>query len=140
MGKDFTVTVEGERGKEFEGIFGTRTVHVESPLPVMVHLEGKPEAELAYFLDLDLLTNEQRQNLIQHLAGKFGTTYESVDAAVDYYGLPIRANETVVTVENPQKWLLDDEPWDKAAATEEVEPMSDLDDEPWDEYDGFDEY
>lgn len=139
MAKDFTVTVDGERGEEFQQIFGTKTVHVKSPFAQMVRNENTDQEEAAYMLDLELLTDEQRQNLIQHFAGKYGATYEAVKSSIEYLGVPTRASETVVTVENPQKWLLDDEPWDKAAATEEVEPMSDLDD-PFDEFDGFDEY
>ena len=139
MSSDFTVTVYGERGAEFEQIFGTRTVHVCSPFPTMAHLEGKVEAESVYMLDLEMLTAEQRSKLINHVAQKFSADPAAVEAAINALGLPIRASDTVVTVSNPQKWLLDDEPWDKALATEEVEPMSDLDD-PFDEFDGFDEY
>lgn len=139
MGSDVTVTVYGERGAEFEQIFGTKTVHVCSPFPTMAHLEGKAEAESVYMLDLDMLTDEQRTNLVQHIAQKFSADSLAVEAAINALGLPIRASDTVVTVANPQKWMLDDEPWDKALATEEVEPMSDLDD-PFDDFDGFDEY
>jgi hypothetical protein len=140
MASDFTVTVQGERGDEFKSIFGTNVVHVCSPFPTMAHLEGKAEAESVYMLDLEMLTVEQQGKLIVHLANKFSADPAAVEAAVMALGLPIRASDTVVTVSNPQKWLLDDEPWNKADATEEVEPMSDLDDEPFDEYDGFDEY
>lgn len=139
MGSDFTVTVYGERGEEFQQIFGTKTVHVCSPFPTMAHLEGKAEAESVYMLDLAMLTVEQQSKLIAHLANKFNADPAAVEAAVMALGLPIRASDTVVTVSNPQKWLLDDEPWDKALAAEEVDPMSDLDD-PFDDFDGFDEY
>ena len=50
-------------------------------------------------------------------------------------GLPIRANETVVTVGNPQKWLLDD-----AVTPIQEDRMAEAMDEPFDEYDGFDEF
>ena len=71
MAKDFTVTVDGERGEEFQRIFGTKTVHVLSPFPQMAHLEGKAEAESVYMLDLDMLTVEQQGKLILHLSQKF---------------------------------------------------------------------
>lgn len=132
MGSDFTVTVYGERGEEFKGLFGSNTVHVRSPFPSMAHLEGNAEAESVYMLDLEMLTDEQRAKLVDHVAQKFNADPKAVEAAINALGLPIRASDTVVTVSNLQKWLLDDEPWDKADATEEVEPL--------DEFDGFDEY
>ena len=138
MPQDFTITVMGERGEEFKAMFGTNTVHVCSPFPTMARLEGREEPESVYMLDLAMLTDDQQANLFIHLARKFSADPKAVEAAVKALGLPILANETVVTVNNPQKWLLDDEPWDKADATEEVEPLSDLDD-PFDE-DGFDEF
>lgn len=135
MAKDFTVTVFGERGEEFQQIFGTKTVHVRSPFPQMAHLDGKSEAESVYMLDLEMLTTEQRTKLVEHVANKFSAEPAAVEAAINALGLPIRANETVVTVENPQKWLLDD-----AVTPIQEDRMAEAMDEPFDEYDGFDEY
>jgi len=139
MAKDFTVTVYGERGEEFEKLFGTRTVNVRSPFPVLANLGGNPVPESVYMLDLELLTNEQRAKLVQHIAEKFSANPSDVSHFLDEEGLPIKASDTVVTVTNPQKWLLDDEPFDKND-THEFDVMSDLDDDEVEEFDGFDEF
>ncbi len=138
MGKDFTVTLFGERGEEYEKVIGTRTINVRSPFPEARRLEGKAESELVYMVDLDLLTDEQRKKLIEHVANKFGADVRAVEAAINALGLPIRASETVVTVDHPQKWLLDDAP--NAEELEKFDIMSDLDDDPNVDDDGFGDY
>ena len=105
MGKDFTVTVcEPERRAEFEAIFGTATVHVKSPFPVRANLPGRPDC-LIYELDLELITREQRARLVAFLAEKFGISVEEVDALLEVHGVPILAEDCVVGVANPQRWV-----------------------------------
>lgn len=134
MGKDFTVTVYGERGAEFKQIFGTDTVHVRSPFPSLAHLGGQAEPESVYMLDMELLTDEQRTKLIAHIAQKFNAETGAVEAALNALGLPIKASDTVVTVTNPQRWLLDDMPDEM----ERLDVMSDMDDDDTQEFDGYD--
>jgi hypothetical protein len=136
MGTDFRVTVMGERGDEFKDVFGTNTVHVLLPYPIMAKLEGLDEPELVYMLDADLLTAEQRDRLVWHLARKFMSSEIEVNRFLDMEGLPIRAADTVVTIDHPQRWMLDDMPG--AAELEKLDVMSDLDDT--DEFDALDSY
>ena len=64
MGEDFKVTIcDPERKAEWEAVLGTTTVHVKSPFPTLANLPGHPGA-LIYELDLDFLSQEQRQKLI----------------------------------------------------------------------------
>lgn len=101
MGKDFTVTIcEPERRAMFEAVFGTATVHVESPFPTKANLPGRPDS-LIYELDLESITPEQREKLVAFLAEKFGISAEEVDALLEAHGVPILADDCVVGVTNP---------------------------------------
>lgn len=105
MAKDFTVTVtDPARAAEWEAVLGTARLHVRSPIPSRANLPGKPGAEI-YLLDLELLTPEQRQRLVAHLAERFGLPVEFVEKNLDVQGVPILAEHCVVAISNPQKWL-----------------------------------
>ena len=105
MSKDFTVTItDPERAAEWQAVLGTTTVHVQSPIPTCANLPGKPGA-LVYFLDLDFLTPQQRVALVDHLAKKFGIDAADVRQLLPGMGVPILAENCVVTVANPQRWF-----------------------------------
>lgn len=105
MAKDFTATVHNpERAAEFAAVFGSTTVCIKSPLPIPVSVPGHP-ATLAYELDLQQLTADQRQRLIDHIAAKFGRDAEEVAADIDTVGVPILAEHVTIAVHNPQKWF-----------------------------------
>lgn len=105
MGQDFTVTItDPKQAAEFERIFGTTTVHVKSPFPELSELTGKP-AVPAYMLDLSLITDEQRHALIRHIADKFCIPLGEVAVTLDMHGVPILAEDCMVTVEHPQRWF-----------------------------------
>lgn len=105
MGQDFTVTVcEPERAAEFEAIFGTTTVHVKSPFPVKADLPGHP-ASWVFMLDLDLITADQRERLVAHLAKKFGIPAEEVEAVLDEHGVPLLADNCTAGLANPLRWV-----------------------------------
>lgn len=105
MGKDFTVTITNEqRAAEWQAILGTITVHVKSPIPSPANLPGRGEA-LIYELDLDMITDEQRQRLISHLVAKFDIPQALVRADLDRQGVPILADDCIVAIANPQKWF-----------------------------------
>jgi hypothetical protein len=104
--KDFTATIHNpERAAEWQAILGTTTIYIRSPIPEFAQLPGHPNA-LIYYLDLDLLTEDQWTRLVIHLAYKFGLTAEDADAMLEKHGLPILANDCKVTIHNPQRWWL----------------------------------
>ena len=138
MGQDFTVTVYGERGEEFDKVFGTRTVHVRSPFPSLTRLGSNLEPESVYMLDMELLTEEQRTKMIEHIAQKFDAQLEVVAASLAALGLPIKASDTMVMVTNPQKWLMDVMPG--AEELEELDIMSDMDDDEVEDFASYDDY
>jgi hypothetical protein len=105
MGKDFTATITNpERAAEWEAILGTTTIHIKSPIPTPASLPGHPET-LIYELDLNLITSEQRQRLIQYLASKFAIPPYIVEYELPIHGVPILADDCTVSVANPQKWF-----------------------------------
>lgn len=96
MSKDFQVRVTNpERVAEWREVLGTDIVPVRSPIPSRANLPGHPRA-MIFELDLPLLTDDQRQRLIRHLANKFGLDESDVAAELDAQGVPILAEDCVV--------------------------------------------
>lgn len=105
MAKDFQVVItDPDRKREWEEVLGTDCVAVKSPIPQRANLPGKPNAKI-YLLDLDLLTTDQRQRLIAHLASKFNLDRQFVADNLDAQGVPILAEHCHVAVNNPQRWF-----------------------------------
>lgn len=106
MGKDFEITIRNntEKAKEFMEVLGTLTVNVKSPIPEYI-LTPNNEKVLAYFLDLDLITKEQRDNLIKHLSEKFNQSIDVVKKDLDKFGVPILQKNCNIWIKNPQRWF-----------------------------------
>ena len=106
MGKDFEITIRNntEKAKEFMKVFGTLTVNVKLPIPEYI-LTPNNEKVLAYFLDLDLITKEQRDNLIKHLSEKFNHPIDFAKENLDKFGVPILQNDCSLFIKNPQRWF-----------------------------------
>lgn len=106
MGKDFEITIRNntEKAKEFMEVLGTLTVNVKSPIPEYISTPHH-EKVLAYFLDLDLITKEQRDNLIKYLSEKFNQSIDFVKENLDKFGVPILQNDCSLFIKNPQRWF-----------------------------------
>lgn len=106
MGKDFTAMISGDsaRARAWRDVFRDEVVYLQSPAPQEIVLPEIGQA-FAYMLDVDLLTDEQRARLVQHLARKFRLDEGFVDEQIDAVGVPILARDVTVTIENPQKWV-----------------------------------
>jgi len=105
MGKDFEVTIyDEERKKEFIKVFGTDTVKVKSPIPTWI-IRPNGEKALAYFLDLELITKEEREKLIKHISEKFNQDIAFVRENLDKMGLPILKESCSLIIHNPQRWI-----------------------------------
>jgi hypothetical protein len=103
--KDFRCTItDPERAAEWEKHLGTKTVFIKSPIPVLASLPGHPCAEI-YELDLDLLTDEQRESLIAWMAEKYSCPVDYVRQGLASQGVPILAEHCIVSIDNPQRWL-----------------------------------
>lgn len=109
MAKDFKFTVneDSARAADFMEVFGRLTVCVRSPLPMEVHLADHGP-DVVYMLDMSEITWEEHERLVKFLAGKFSATVEEAEAVLAEQGLPILASEGMMTIENPQRWVMDD--------------------------------
>jgi len=109
MGNDFEVIIDEktERYNEFMKIFGTNIIKVKSPFPHLIKTREKEVLKevLAYFFDLELLTREQRENLIVHLSEKFNQSKEFVEKNLETLGVPILAEGCTLVIHNPQRWF-----------------------------------
>ena len=106
MGKDFEITIRNntEKAKEFMEVLGTLTVNVKSPIPEYISTPHHGKV-LAYFLDLDLITKKQLENLIKHLSEKFNQSIDFVKENLDKFGVPILQNDCSLFIKNPQRWF-----------------------------------
>jgi len=106
LGKDFEITIKEntEKGKAFIEVLGTLTVKVKSPIPEYISTPHH-EKVLAYFLDLELLTKEQKERLIAYLSEKFDQSIDFVKENLDIFGVPILQNDCSLFIKNPQRWF-----------------------------------
>lgn len=105
MGSDFEVTIfDEERKKDFIKTFGTDTVKVKSPFPTGI-IKPNGEKAWAYFLDLDLITQKERENIIKHLSEKFNQPIDFVRENLDKIGVPILKESCSLSIKNPQRWM-----------------------------------
>lgn len=106
MAKDFKIIIEDpERQQEFMDVFGRKELCIRSPLPQWVMLPGFNEMQEVYWLDMGELSTYEKQTLVSHLARKFEANPDDVRRALDEVGLPIRADECFVVVNNPMRWI-----------------------------------
>ena len=105
MSKDFTATITNtERAKDFEKVFGTATVYIESFIPTLAELPGLGSRNV-YKLDMKLITPEQRSRLIDNLSYRFMLEYDEVVRLLAEHGVPILAEDCIIEVAHPQKWI-----------------------------------
>jgi hypothetical protein len=106
MAKDFTATISGnsERAEVWRQILGTETVNIKSPFPSVANLPGKPTAKV-YELDINLLSDEQRERLVNHISSQFNLSIADVSRDLNEMGCPLLAEDLTITVHNPQKWF-----------------------------------
>jgi len=106
MSHDFTATIRqnSERAADWIEVFGGRTVPLVSFVPEWASAPGIAAA-LFYQIDIAALTQSQRARLVAHLAARFHIPEAEVDATLDEVGCPVLAEDVMVTVRNPQKWL-----------------------------------
>lgn len=102
---DFTATIRNpERRGDWLTIYGTDTVPIKSPNPQKANLPGIP-GTLVYMADLTVLTPDQRQRLVTHIAKRFDLDPTEVEAKLDEEGVPILADDVTVTINRPELFL-----------------------------------
>jgi hypothetical protein len=115
MGRDFKLTVHDERADVFTAVFGSSSVFVTSPYAETQRLDGLPEPESVYMLDLTMIDDQTHDRLVAYLANKFHESAAEITKEIGERGMPIRAINTTITISNPQKWLVDSNtPYDES--------------------------
>jgi hypothetical protein len=93
MGSEVTIT-DPERVADFERVFGSATVPVKERLPVPTMLSLPIGPKPCYMLDLDALTNEQRERLLDYATERFGMTRDEAERELPH-GFPILAESCI---------------------------------------------
>jgi len=102
---DFTVTViDPDRAADWQTIFGRTTVAVQSPVPRRAELPGHPDTKI-YMLDLDALTSEETDRLVAFLTRRFNIAESDIARDLREQGVPILADDCIVTVSYQQRWF-----------------------------------
>lgn len=106
MVSHFKITVTDPRRREyFLEVFSTDTVAVTSPVPILADLPGLTDPVHVYMLDMLTLDDDVRERLVVFLAEQFHLTWTEVLMNIDREGMPILAEDCVLTVKNPKKWF-----------------------------------
>ena len=93
-----TILESSPRAANWLHIFGRLTdIPIRSPFPIRVHVPDHQNA-LAYLLDVSLITNEERLRLVNHLAKYFSLTHAEVERDLDSDGVPILADDVIVSI------------------------------------------
>jgi hypothetical protein len=109
MGIEIFVTVRDERNPKLVAIFGTNRLPVTQPAPELRNLNGVDGQVWCFFIDLDRLTLEQRQRLVNQTAKDFHSTPDAVEAALQEYGMPLIVGDCEVHIHETNErpvWLL----------------------------------
>ncbi len=84
--------------------FGTNAVKVKSPIPTGI-VKPNGEKAWAYFLDLDLIAQQEREKIIKHLGEKFNQPIDFVRENLDKIGVPILKESCSLIIKNPQRGI-----------------------------------
>jgi hypothetical protein len=104
--KDFTATIveNSPRAADWLKVFGGREIILKYPFARTGDFPGVGARDF-YELDLAALTPEQRTRMIVHLASYFHLSEDEVQSTFDDVGCPILAEDVIVAIYNPIRWL-----------------------------------
>ena len=108
MSADFQcIARDAERVERWQRLFDRDYVCVTSPVPFRNNgiIEGIPDGEEFYLLDLDQLTNDELIRLAKDTAERFNAPFEEVITSIRAQGIPVLAKDTFMCVLHPQKWF-----------------------------------
>ncbi len=137
MSKQFQVTVTNpDRAALFQRVFGSATVAVQFPFPVLADLPAPEGEQLVYLLDLREISDQQRARLVEHFIAEFNLDRVFVEDRITGQGVPILARDAIMTTTANLGLWVDDAP------EEYLEHWADMDGEPDGPYDGavFEEF
>lgn len=93
-----TISKTSPRAADWRGVFGRLdNIPLQGPLPIVCKLPGKGESA-CYMLDLQAITPEERERLIDYIAIRFGSSRKVVEDSLDDVGMPIVADDVLVSI------------------------------------------
>lgn len=98
------VTIQGERGAEWERVCGTRQFPVTTWEPMKATVMGQPNTEV-WLLNLLLIDKVTLDKILAHVAAKFNQPLAQIQADVAAHGIPILAEDAYVALNDPQRWV-----------------------------------
>ncbi len=111
MAKQFQVTVTNpDRAALFQRVFGSATVAVQFPFPVLADRPAGQGEQLAYLLDLREITDEQRARLVDHFAAELNLDRAFVEDRLTEQGVAIPATDAIMTTTANLGLWVDDAP------------------------------
>jgi len=108
MKTDIRVVIDegSPRAADCMRVFWRRDVPVVSDKPMWVMVPEYDRPMQAYRLDVGRITPEERERLVQHLAGRYAPLLDDeINESLDKYGMPILADDCTVVVQHPLKWI-----------------------------------
>lgn len=99
--KMFKATLSGTslRAEDFKAVFGTLDVPVKNFQPVQADLPGLQGKDI-YLLDVESLTTEQMDKLVDHVADKFGIRNKAgIRNEIKTNGFPILADDINIVID-----------------------------------------
>lgn len=105
--RDFTARINSDdpqRAAVWRMVFESDEVPLRSPFSALAMLPERGPTEV-YDLAIAALTAEQRTRLVLHISGRFNIPAEQVEAQLDVIGCPILAEDVVIVIERPWRWI-----------------------------------
>lgn len=95
----FARVVRSERFEAWQSVFGRYELPIVSPIPEIVCVPDYGFTR-AYALDLDEVTAEDRERLIEHIAKRFELSVDYVAERIEQLGVPILADGVIVVMDD----------------------------------------
>ena len=95
--------LSGSRGDQWKAVLGTNILPILSPALTQCSLDPSDRNGACFMLDVQALTDGQRQALTGFLAGKFAASYDQVQNDLSFIGVPIRDGADV-RISTPADW------------------------------------
>jgi len=93
-----TIHETSPRASDWMHVFGRlNDIPLRGPFAIKVNVPGRSSVS-AYLLDVSLLTAEERLRLVNHIANRFNLPPAEVDRDLDAQGVPVLAEDVLVSV------------------------------------------
>ncbi len=107
-----TILESSPGADDWQHVFGRlHDIPLRSPFAIKVNVPGRDNAR-AYLLDVSLITNEERLRLVNHISIRFNLPHSEVERDIDSIGVPILADDVIVSIPQGLAMSMIDDPFD----------------------------